>query len=166
MRYLQDRHAPTSALRLFGDSVLPVASPAYIRKSRQPLAKPADLAQHLLLVYEDEEQRRPWLSWRVWLEMAGQPSLRPAGSIAFNHYAATISAAVDGQGVALATQALVAELLREGRLVAPLPQRFANPRAYYLLLSTRAASNPAFEPFRKWLAAQVESVPAATKLPA
>lgn len=166
VRYLQDRHAPAGALRLFGDSVLPVASPAYLKKSRHPLAKPADLAQHLLLVYEDDEQRRPWLSWRVWLEMAGQPNLRPAGSVAFNHYAAAISAAVDGQGVALATQALVAELLRAGRLAAPLPQRFANPRAYYLLLSTRAAANPAFDAFRIWLLSQVASTAAGTKLPA
>ncbi len=165
VRYLQDRHAPVGALRLFGDSVMPVASPAYLMKTRRPLAKPADLAQHLLLVFEDDEQRRPWLSWPVWLEMAGQPRLRPAGSIAFNHYAAAISAAVDGQGVALATQALVADLLRQGRLVAPLPQRFANPRAYYLLLSPRAATNPAVEPFRSWLAAQAETAADVGKLP-
>ncbi len=165
VRYLQDRNAPAGALRLFGDSVLPVASPAYLKKARRPLAKPADLAQHLLLVYEDDEQRRPWLSWPVWLEMAGQSRLRPAGSIAFNHYAAAISAAVDGQGVALATQALVADLLRQGRLVAPLPQRFANPRAYYLLLSARAATNPAFEPFRSWLEAQAEPAADGAKLP-
>ena len=66
-----------------------------------------------------------------------------------------IRAAVDGQGVALATLALVADLLREGKLVAPLPQRFANPRSYYLLLSGRAGSNPAVEPFRQWLANQL-----------
>ncbi len=57
--------------------------------------------------------------------------------------------------MALATQALVADLLRAGRLVAPLPQRFANPRAYYLLLATQAVANPAVEPFRLWLAEQV-----------
>ncbi len=155
VRYLQDRNAPASALRLFGDTVLPVVSPAYLAKSG-PLAKPADLARHALLVYEDEAQRRPWLSWPVWLEMAGVADLRPAGSVAFNQYEPTLRAAVDGQGVALATQALVADLLREGRLVAPLPQRFANPRAYYLLLAERAAENPAVEPFRRWLADQAK----------
>ncbi len=76
VRYLQDRQAPAGALRLFGESVLPVASPAYLKKSGRPLDKPADLAHHLLLVYEDDEQRRPWLSWPVWLEMAGQPRLQ------------------------------------------------------------------------------------------
>lgn len=155
VRYLQERNAPASALRLFGDTVLPVASPGYLKKSGRSLAKPADLVQHVLLVYEDEEQRRPWLSWPVWLEMAGVADLRPIGSVAFNQYEPAIRAAVDGQGVALATLALVADLLREGKLVAPLPQRFANPRAYYLLLAERAAANPAVEPFRQWLANQL-----------
>lgn len=156
VRYLQDRNAPATALRLFGDTVLPVASPALL-KTVGPLAKPADLARHVLLVYEDGEQRRPWLSWPAWLEMAGVADLRPAGSVAFNQYEPTIRAALDGQGVALATQALVADLLRVGKLVAPLPQRFSNPRAYYFLLAERAAANPAVEAFRVWLACQVES---------
>lgn len=164
VRYLQDRNAPASALRLFGDTVLPVASPACLKKSGRPLARPADLAHHVLLVYEDGEQRRPWLSWPVWLEMAGVAHRRPAGSIAFNQYEQAIRAAIDGQGVALATLALVADLLRDGKLLAPLPQRFANPRAYYLLLAERAAANPAVEPFRLWLAEQAESAAVGTKL--
>ena len=153
VRYLQDRNAPAGALRLFGDTVVPVASPAYLKKS-PALTQPADLGQHVLLVYDDEEQRRPWLSWQVWLEMSGQPRLRPAGSIAFNQYASAIRAAIDGQGVALATLGLVADLLRAGQLVAPLPQRYANPRSYYLLLPTRPTANPALAPFRDWLTAQ------------
>ncbi|TRZ90046.1 MAG: LysR family transcriptional regulator [Rhodocyclaceae bacterium] len=163
VRYMQDRTAPANALRLFGDTVLPVASSAYLKKSARPLAKPTDLVHHILLVFEDEKQRRPWLSWPVWLEMAGVADLRPAGSIAFNQYETAIRAAVDGQGVALATLALVADLLQQGKLVAPLPQRFSNPRSYYLLLSERAAANPAVEPFHQWLASQIESGAASTK---
>ena len=164
VRYLQDRNAPATALRLFGDTVLPVVSPAFLKKSGKPLAKPADLAYHVLLAYEDEDQRRPWLSWPVWLEMAGVPALRPAGSIAFNQYEPTIRAALDGQGVALAMLALVSDLLDQGKLVAPLPQRFSNPRSYYLLLADRAAANPAVDAFRLWLADQVQSDGGSTTL--
>ena len=156
VRYLQDRTAPATALRLFGDTVLPVVSPAFLKKSAKPLAKPADLVHHILLAYEDEEQRRPWLSWPVWLEMAGVPNLRPAGSIAFNQFEPAVRAAIDGQGVALASLALVADLLKQGKLVAPLPQRFSNPRSYYLLLAESATANPAVEPFRQWLASQIK----------
>jgi len=158
VRYLQDRNAPATALRLFGDTVLPVASPALL-KSAGPLAKPADLASHVLLVYEDAEQRRPWLSWPAWLEMAGVAGLRPAGSVGFNQYEAAIRAAVDGQGVALATLALVADLLAAGRLVAPLPQRFANPRSYYLLLAEHSAATPAVAAFRGWIEMQAAASP-------
>ncbi len=166
VRYMPDRNAPATALRLFGGTVLPVVSPAYLKKSARALAKPADLVHHILLVYEGEKQRLPWLSWPVWLEMAGVADLRPAGSIAFNQYEPAIRAAVDGQGVALATQALVADLLKQGKLVAPLPQRFSNPRSYYLILADRAAANPAVEPFRLWLASQVEVDAGSTALPA
>jgi LysR family glycine cleavage system transcriptional activator len=164
VRYLQDRNAPAGALRLFGDTVVPVASPAYLKKSPS-LTQPADLGQHVLLVYEDEEQRRPWLSWQVWLEMSGQPRLRPAGSIAFNQYASAIRAAIDGQGVALATLGLVADLLRAGQLVAPLPQRYANPRSYYLLLPVRPTANPTLAPFRDWLTAQAGAAEAPVESP-
>ena len=155
VRYLQDRNAPATALRLFGDTVLPVASPEYLKKSERPLVRPADLVHHILLAYEDEDQRRPWLSWPAWLETAGVANLRPAGSIAFNQYEPAIRAALDGQGVALALLALVADLLKQGKLVAPLPQRFSNPRSYYLVLAENAAANPAVEPFRRWLVDQV-----------
>jgi DNA-binding transcriptional LysR family regulator len=66
-----------------------------------------------------------------------------------------------GAGNALA---LVADLLKQGKLVAPLPQRFTNPRAYYLVLAERAATNPAMEPFRLWLASRVKSGVGRTKL--
>ena len=155
VRYLQDRNAPADALRLFGDTVLPVASPAWLKKAGHPLARPADLSHHVLLDFDDREHARPWLTWAAWLEAAGAADLRPAGTIAFNQYDAAIRAAVDGQGVALATLALVSDLLREGRLVAPLPQRFAHARAYYLLMSERGAANPAVAAFRRWLAARV-----------
>lgn len=94
-------------MRLFGDTVLPVVSPAFLKKSARPLLRPADLVHHILLAYEDEKQ---------------------------------------------------------GKLVAPLPQRFANPRSCYLLLADRAAANPAVDAFRQWLAAQVKSGAGRTKL--
>jgi LysR family glycine cleavage system transcriptional activator len=164
VRYLQDRNAPATALRLFGDTTLPVLSPALLKKSARPLRKPADLAHYVLLAYEDEGQRRPWLSWPAWLEMAGVADLRPAGSVAFNQYEPTLRAAVDGQAWRWPRWRWWADLLAAGKLVRHLPQRFANPRSYYLVLADRAAANPAVEPFRHWLASQAEIAAGGTKL--
>ena len=155
VRYLPDKEAPGNALRLVGETVLPVCSPALLKQ--HPLKELGDLAGHVLLSYEDEKQRRPWQSWPVWLEMAGKANLRPAGTVHFNLYEPAIRAAVEGQGVALATLGLVADLIKGGSLVAPLPQRFSEDRAYYFILGSRAADNPAVSPFRDWLAQQVNS---------
>lgn len=157
VRYLQDRQAPAEALRLFGNTLVAVCSPRLLKAGAPRLRRPADLERQVLLSYEDERERRPWLGWPAWLEMAGVPNLRPAGSIRFNQYEAAIRAALEGQGVALATLELVSALLKEGRLVAPLPQRFATPRSYFLLVSAGAAGNPAVAPFCAWLAAQASS---------
>ena len=154
VRYLQDGPVVSQAVRLFGETVVAVASPALLRQPGKLLRAPADLAHHILLAYESDFSLTPWLTWPVWLEMAGVPDLRPAGSIGFNRYEAAIRAAVDGQGVALAAQALVGGLLQSGELVVPLPQQFSHPRAYFLLTANRAAQNPAVEPFRRWLVEQ------------
>jgi DNA-binding transcriptional LysR family regulator len=152
IRYLSDKEAPANALRLVDETVLPVCSPALLKQ--HPLKNPEDLAGHILLSYEDEKQRRPWQSWPVWLEMAGVPNLRPAGTVQFNLYEPAIRAAVEDQGVALATLGLVSDLLKSGALVAPLPHRYSKARAYYFIVGSRAAENPAITPFRTWLAAQ------------
>jgi LysR family glycine cleavage system transcriptional activator len=115
-------------------------------------------------VYEDEAQRRPWLSWPAWLEMAGVADLRPAGSIAFNQYEPTLRAARRWTGRGAGHAGAGGRPAQAGQAGGALPQRFANPRAYYLVLAERAATNPAIEPFRLWLASRVKSAAGRTKL--
>ena len=113
---------PQGAVRLFGERMLPVASPALAHRQGLRLARPADLAQHVLLHLDDPEGRMPWLDWRAWLAANGEPALKPAGSLRFKLYDQVIQAAVGGQGVALGRIPLIAEHLRDGRLVAPFPE--------------------------------------------
>ena len=68
---------------------------------RPPLARPADLARHVLLHLDDPDGRMPWLDWRSWLAANGEAGLKPAGSFRFKLYDQVIQAALDGQGVAL-----------------------------------------------------------------
>ena len=150
VRHLQDKAAPADALRIVGGAVVAVCSPALLRAG-PVLKKPQDLAAHVLLEYEDEERHLPWLSWPAWLEAAGLPELRPAGRVAFNQYEAAIRAAIDGQGVALATRGLVDDLLQKRLLVTPLSLRYSNPRSYFLLVTARGAGNPAVAVFREWI---------------
>ena len=59
------RERPTGAVRLFGERMLPVASPQLVRRERHAARTPADLARHVLLHLDDPEGRMPWLDWRA-----------------------------------------------------------------------------------------------------
>jgi len=138
--------------------VLPVCSPKLVTRTA-PLAKPEDLRHHVLLHYERPDGVTPWLSWTVWLETMQLPGLKAAGSLRFSQYDQTIQAAVDGQGVALGTSPLVRQLIRQGRLIAPLEKEFESSRAYFLVMSADAAQRPEVKDFAGWLVRQARREP-------
>lgn len=167
VRYLADARAPEGSVRLFGERLLPVVSPRLLRRGGTPLAKPADLAQHVLLHLDDPDGRTPWLEWSVWLASNGVPGLEPAGSLRFRLYDQLIQAAVGGQGVALGRLPLIADLLRDGRLVAPFPRRYDSARGYFAVVAPHAAERADVAAFVGWLAdeAQAEAAKAAPDAP-
>lgn len=155
IRYCMPKAAPQGAVKLFGEVVLPVCSPKLVTRAA-PLAAPGDLRHHVLLHYERPDGATPWLSWTVWLETMQLPGLKSAGSLHFSQYDQTIQAAIDGQGVALGTSPLVRQLIRQGKLIAPLEKRFETLRAYYLVTSADAASRPEVKDFTGWLLRQAK----------
>jgi len=148
------RHGPAAlagpnALKLFGEKVFPVASPRLLKKL--PLKKPADLAHHVLLQYDDPELRHPWLHWKTWLEVERLADLRPAGTLLFSGYDQIIPAALEGHGVALGRSPLVRDLLSSGRLVAPFASTADPARAYFAIVSKEGAARPEVQAFLAWL---------------
>src|SRR5512133_3465261 len=160
IRYCMPKAAPEGALKLFGEVVLPVCSPKLVTQAA-PLAAPADLRHHVLLHYEMPDGVAPWLSWTVWLETMQLPGLKPAGALRFSQYDQTIHAAIDVQGVALGTSPLVRQLIRQGRLIAPLAKKFESSRAYFLVTSANAAGRPEVQDFAAWLLQQAKQEPPA-----
>ncbi|MBE0614982.1 MAG: transcriptional regulator GcvA [Burkholderiales bacterium] len=158
VRYCMPKAAPQGATKLFGEAVLPVCSPKLLTRAA-PLARPEDLRHHVLLHYELPGGAGPWLSWTVWLETMQLPGLKPAGSLRFIQYDQTIQAALDGQGIALGTTPLVRDLIKQGRLIAPLAGKFESSRAYYLVLSAAAAERPEVKDFAGWLLRQAKREP-------
>jgi DNA-binding transcriptional LysR family regulator len=159
VRYL-GQNAPPDAIRLFGERMLPVASPSVALDPKVPLERPADLANHVLLHLDDPEGRMPWLNWTTWLTSNGEPQLKPAGSLRFSLYDQVIQAALQGQGVALGRLPVISELLERGQLVAPFPKRFDSQRGYYVLVAPHAqgrADVVAFVDFLRGEAARAEA---------
>ena len=150
VRYLPDTVAPENAVRLFGERLTPVASPR-IARGREPLRAPADLSQHVLLHFDEPEGRTPWLDWRSWLASNGEPGLRPAGSLRFRLYDQVIQAAVGGQGVALGRLPMLAEHLRDGRLVAPFARKYESSRGYFAIAAPRARERDDVAAFLRWI---------------
>lgn len=150
------RHGPPSlagpnAIRLFGERVFPVCSPKLMKDKSRPLREPADLSRHVLLQYDDPDARHPWLHWKTWLEVAGIADLRPAGTLSFSGYEQIIPAAVAGHGVALGRTPLVKDLIAAKELVAPFRSSADPARAYFAIVSRRAAGRPEVAGFVEWL---------------
>jgi LysR family transcriptional regulator, glycine cleavage system transcriptional activator len=159
IRYCTRQMAGEGAIRLFGERVAPVCSPALLATSA--CSKPEHLEQFALLHFEDPQGRGPWLSWNVWFEVMGIPPVRGKASSRFSHYDQLLHAAAAGQGIALGRFPLVEELIRDGKLVTPLKGRRysmdAMNRAYWLLLSPLGARRPNVQTFGTWLREQVET---------
>lgn len=144
--------------KLFDEEVVPVCSPSLLRDPARPLARPSDLARHVLLHYEDI-RIVPWLDWSPWFESAGIADLKPAGALHFSHYDQLIQAAISGQGVALGRVPLLNEQLHSGALVTPFRRGIASPRSYYVMRSARSAGNADVDAFVAWLHAEAAGKP-------
>jgi len=150
------RYLPVSAAvgtSLFEESIQLVCAPSLLRDKRRPLRTLQDLQFHTLLQVEPPRAGYP-LEWDLWMQAMGIAGLEPAASMMFTNYDAAIAAAVAGQGMALGRRPLIDALLARRALVAPLKDRIATARAYYLVVEPRAARRPAVSAFEAWLIAQ------------
>nr|WP_256354275.1 LysR substrate-binding domain-containing protein [Variovorax sp. dw_308] len=155
LRYGPASHMPPGAVRLFGETLTPVASP-WLIKSSPPIRKPADIVSFTLIEAGDAHRSHlEWLTWRRWFETAGLTREQPPRWLYFNYAYQMVQAALTGQGLVLARSSLIAESLANGDLVEVLPQhRMDSPMAYWLLVGPRSAQRPEIKAFRDWLQAQ------------
>ena len=156
IRYCPPQTAPKGAVWLFNEELLPVCSPALLDSPVRPLREPVDLRHHVLLHLDDPDNPSPWLSWSHWLETAGVPGLKPAGSLAFNYYDQVVRAALAGQGVALGRSPLVQDLLQDGSLAVPLMARAATDRGYWVVQAASARGRPEVERFVQWIGSEAQ----------
>lgn len=130
VRYTTPPLAPEGSVRLFGESLAPVAHRSLVLK---PLRTPAVLTGLSLLEFDDPQH--PWLQWKDWLAAMGWSDAKPKGVLRFNQYDQVIQAALAGQGIALGRLELIQPLLDEGRLVVAVPPRLRTEtaHAYWLI---------------------------------
>jgi LysR family transcriptional regulator, glycine cleavage system transcriptional activator len=154
IRYCPVAVAPPGSIRMFGEEIVAVCSPQLLKDRARPLKSPADLRHHTLLHFDHADGSIPWIMWGVWLESAGLPELRPAGSLRFSHYDQVIAAALQGQGVALGRRPLVANLIADGSLVAPFRSDSVTDRAYFIVRAAATRTRRDVDDFVAWLVAE------------
>ncbi len=141
--------------QVFAEAILPVCSPKLLKQA--PLARPADLRQHVLLQVVGQGGAGMPVEWGPWLQAAGLPDLQPRATLSFSGYGEAIAAALAGQGVALGRRPLVDTLLKRRQLVTPFEGSTASSRAYFLLVEPAARERPAVRAFEAWLLKQAQA---------
>ncbi|MBA2676642.1 LysR substrate-binding domain-containing protein [Ramlibacter sp.] len=146
---------------LFEEQVQPMCSPLLLRDPARPLRRPEDLAHHTLLAIDMQHHGDALTAdWEPWLQVMGLPGVRMAGAVRFNHYTDAVAAAVAGQGVVIGRLPLLADLVKEGKLVAPLRGRAFSRRGYFVVPAPHAERNADAQAFVQWLLAEAEQAKA------
>ena len=154
IRYCPLSAAPSGSIRMFGEEIVPICGRQMLKDGTRPLKAATDLRNHTLLHFDHPEGSIPWMSWSVWLESAGVPDLKPAGSLRFSHYDQVVAAAIAGQGVALGRRPLVANLIADGSLVAPFKSDSVTDRAYFIVRTAATQARHDIDDFVAWLIAE------------
>lgn len=152
IRYCRKRDAPTNAIRLFGEEVIPVANKTVAKTAFKDQAA---LLKHVLL--ELDERAKPWLRWSDWLHVNGMPHAKPKGYLHFNQYDQVIQAAIEGHGVALGRLALVMPMLKDGRLVAQADVKPGISDFAYWLVQREDATGAEIRLLADWIICEVGS---------
>lgn len=150
VRFGSGRYPGAHVDEVFSAVYVPVCSPRLL-KGEHPLRKPADLRFHTLLHDETvaEEGVRP--SWHDWLAAVGVKGVDATRGPHFSNASLALEAAIEGMGVTLAMQPLIAPDVRDGRLVVPFAIAAPAEFSYYIVTPEASAQNPAVAAFREWL---------------
>ncbi|OBQ63485.1 transcriptional regulator GcvA [Mesorhizobium erdmanii] len=152
IRFGTGKYPGLCAHRLFDNIIIPVCSPALLA-SGPPLNEPRDLFRHTLAHIEWSRQGVTWPNWSMWMQAAGVDDFDDSRTLVFGSSTDATQAALDGNAVALADFAMVANDLSQGRLVRPfeLGIKVAPEFAYFLVYPQTVKDDPRIVAFREWL---------------
>jgi len=150
IRYGNGNYPGLASLRLMDADEFPVCSPRLL-KGPHPLRRPEDLRFQTLIHSESPGESNVLPNWRMWLLAAGVRDVDPTRGLHLQPETIAIEAAINGQGVVLSAQVLVAEELRTGRLMKPFEVELELDFAYYLVWPKARDAHPAIAAFRGWI---------------
>lgn len=157
VRYGGGRYPGLQSEPLLPGRFAPVCSPALGVRAH------ADLANHPLIGFAWRVRHAATPDWPRWLREAGLPEEAGLAGPMFSDESHAIQAAIAGQGIALASLALVADELAQDRLVVPFGP-VLDADGFHLVWTPAASVSPALLRVRDWLHAQARACAGATAL--
>jgi LysR family glycine cleavage system transcriptional activator len=139
--------------RLFGDSVVPMCSPALL-KGKHALASPENLRHHVLLHFDWPAQEQVTPDWDTWLRAMDVKGIDPTRGPRFSQPDYAMQAASEGAGVVLGWRSLAQADIDSGRLTIPFDLPLQMDVAFYLVYPEASAERPKLARFRDWLLGQ------------
>jgi len=132
------------AKKLSGEIAFPVCAPAYLKNLRRI----EEVASRSFL-------RSPFPPWEPWLQAANvHLGSEPDGAF-FGDPSLLLAAVRGGQGIGLARQLIVADDLRQGRLVRIFETAVEEPYAYYLVWKPNSPRKALIRDFCAWLQSEI-----------
>ena len=150
------------ARKLGETRLMPCAAPIYLREHGAP-ETPADLARHACLTYEYLPLRN---TWRFRDRAGSEHAVRVAGPVHANNGEMLVAAAVEGIGIAMEPDFIVAGHLAAGRLVRILADFPPAPTNIYAVDPSRRHLSAKVRAFVDFLAARCAQAGDWTAVPA
>lgn len=139
-----------TCLPLMSESLVPVASPGFLRD--HPICSPEDMAGLPLLHLHSRPE-----AWNDWFRAQGLPRPRGPGML-LEQFAAAAQACIGGVGLGLMPEFLIRPELEAGQMVIVGPP-MQNRQGYYLVWPNDTAPSSPAGKFRDWLLAEVKAAP-------
>ncbi|KAF1046794.1 MAG: Glycine cleavage system transcriptional activator [Herbaspirillum frisingense] len=145
LRFGRGGYSGVVSEKLSDDYYYPVAAPGYRDKRGKKPAKPADLAQCVLLRMDQRE------SWQPWLSRAGLTLPEPSGGLVIEDSSLTLREAAKGCGVALSRHMIASQEIAAGELVRLFDVALKSDEAYYFVHLPEGLEKPAIAAFKAWI---------------
>lgn len=136
------------AVRVAGEKVFPVCSPAYAARCGVERIQSIDDLARLALLHQDARDPR-WLDWAQWARAVGIEMPMDEDFFAYRNYPLVLNAALEGSGVALGWEFVVEKHLARGQLVVLGPAVTREDHGYWMEL--KYSANAVTQPVKAWL---------------
>lgn len=155
IRYARTMPAGRAVQEICRDTFFPVCSPALLAREGHGIVRASDLLRFPLIHYDWMNRDPQAPTWRQWLQTASliDPSLAATDktwALSFREELHAIDAVMAGQGIAICSNVVVGQELKDGTLVQAHPLSLPG-YGFYLVALSQHVRHADIEAFAAWI---------------